>query len=63
MPNDIHHPDNFERLRAHLKDDSLAVVLLEAYRNPGALSPYEAMKTVLNARLEQVKARRADPET
>ncbi|MCL4215400.1 MAG: hypothetical protein KJ052_00110 [Candidatus Hydrogenedentes bacterium] len=53
-------PDNFERLRAHLKDDSLAAVLLEAYRNPGALTPYEAMKVVLNARIEQVRSALAD---
>jgi hypothetical protein len=62
MPQAIHQPDNFERLRAHLKDDSVAAVLLEAYRNPGALSPYEAMKTVLSARLEQVRSKLAGPE-
>lgn len=62
MPDAINQPDNFQRLRAHLKDDSLAAVLLEAYRNPTALPPYEAMKAVLTARLEQVRSDLADPE-
>ncbi len=48
--------DNFDRLLKHLKNGSLAARLVHARRAPDAGSPAEAMKAVLRARLQQVRA-------
>ena len=55
MPDASTPPDNFDRLRKHLKDGSLAARLVEAHRKPGAATPTEAAALVLRARLEQVR--------
>lgn len=54
--------ENFDRLCAHLNADSLAAVLVRAYRAPGGASPYEAMKAVVNARFEQLRSTLAGPK-
>jgi hypothetical protein len=47
--------DNFDRLKKHLKDGSLAVHLVEARRSPGEEGQRTAMTAILKDRLEQVR--------
>ena len=56
MAADSNDAENFDRLRAHLKVDSLAAVLVHAYRNPGGVTPSDAMKAVVKARIDQAKS-------
>ena len=49
------NPTNFDLLIKHLKEKSLARLLVEAYCNHGSLTPKESMKTVIDALVEQLK--------
>lgn len=55
MPQETKPQDNINRLLEHLKDNSLAARLVQAYHEPGAAAPSESMKAVLRAWiLEQI---------
>jgi hypothetical protein len=47
--------DNMERLRSHLKNDSLAEKLLVARAGAGSADPRPAMRAVVLAHIEELK--------
>ncbi len=47
--------DNFERLRKHLKDGSLAVQLIQAHHNARPADRPQSVRAVLQGRLDQVR--------
>ena len=57
MADETNSQENAERLLHHLKDDSLAAQLVHAHRTADGNDPNSAMKTVINERLQQVRAK------
>ncbi len=53
---------NFERLIAHLPENSLAAKLVTAYAAPGAAAPVDAIAKVAETRLDELKRSHNDSE-
>ena len=53
---------NFERLIAHLPEDSLAAKLVTAYAAPGEATPADAVAKVVATRLDELKRSHDDTE-
>jgi hypothetical protein len=49
-------PDNFDRLRKHLKDDSLAAKLAEAHHTAQPADRARSMTVVLQGRLTEIRS-------
>lgn len=46
---------NIDRLLTHLKDGSLAALLVSVHQNPGGVDRAESIKVVLRERLKHVR--------
>ena len=62
MPEKAEPKNNTDRLLTHLKDGSLAYLLVQAHRTRDIADPAESIKAVLRERLEQVRRSIDDPE-
>ena len=60
MPNETKPPDNIDRLLKHLKDGSLAARLVQARRTSRDTDPFQSMKAVITAELEQARGKLAN---
>ena len=47
--------NNFDRLRQHLKDGSLAVLLVQAHHNVKPAERTQSIRAVLQGRLDQMR--------
>ena len=63
MTEETEPQDNPARLLSHLEEGSLAARLVEVYHSPQDMTSEEAIKAVLDERLEKVKADLARTET
>lgn len=57
MADEPEPPSNVDRLLKHLKDDSLAALLVRAHSAVESADPTESMKAILTERLERARER------
>ena len=62
LPTAEHVETNFDRLRGHLKADSLATKLVAAYAAAAPAAPANAVSAVLTARLTEIVRSHAESQ-
>lgn len=57
MPDEVNDENNIDRLRKHLKEESLAARLIAAHEAPDGGESVPAMRVVLTEHLDEVKGK------